>query len=93
MNVDLRIFGEPEPEPENQVVVRLRRDRNNGVICLEAVDASAGARVWCGSLLGLTPSGRIYFFENVDKRLGLELDHKERLLITDQYPLRTAEEV
>ena len=69
-----------KPNPEKEVVTRLRLVKVGDTINLQAVDKN-GDRLVSGDILGVKPNGIIHLYNYVNKELGLKPAEKGRVVV------------
>ncbi len=69
------------PNPEKEVVTRLRLSKVGGTIKLDAVDES-GERIKFGNILAIRPNGAVHLFPSVNESIGLRLNDEGYIDVT-----------
>ena len=73
----LKIWGEKPEEKKPFWDGSVRLERIDNEIILVAVN-EAGGKIHCGKLIGLTDEGRVRAYENINFKLGFQLDISDK---------------
>lgn len=73
---------EIERSQEKEVCLRVEIGVD-GWATLIACNPHTGERIHCGSLLQLSPEGRLVLMRDIDPDLGFDLDADERIILDD----------
>lgn len=81
--LNLRAYGTPVPVVE-ETVLRLVKNKSNGDMYLEVVNAATGERVNRGTLVVISTEGTIRRCTCVDPSLRFQLDRYERVTLVNE---------